>query len=47
MERGEETLLRPLQRNKALEGEAHERWELKEASKAVRTETPVMRVAKP
>jgi len=36
MERGEETLLRSPQRNKALEGEAQECWGLKEASKAVK-----------
>jgi len=36
MERGEETLLRSSERRKALEGEAQERWELKEASKAER-----------
>jgi hypothetical protein len=32
-ERGEETLPRSPERSKALKGEAHERWRLKEASK--------------
>jgi len=47
VERGEETLLRSPKRSKALKGEAHERWELKEASKGDWTEMLIERVAKP
>jgi len=35
-----ETFFRPLERRKALKGEAHERGELKEASKDEVSETP-------
>jgi hypothetical protein len=46
-ERGEETLPRSPGRSKALKGEAHERWGLKEASKELGVDRHAMRVAKP
>jgi len=45
-ERGEETLPRSPGRRKALKGEAHERWRLKNASKGLGMRH-AMRVAKP
>jgi hypothetical protein len=46
-ERGEETLPRSPERRKALKGEAHERWRLKQASKGLGVDRHAMRVAKP
>jgi len=47
MERGEETLLRSSEWRKALEGEAQECRELKEASRVIGIKRLIERVAKP
>lgn len=43
----EVTLLRSSERSKALKGEAHERWKLKEVSKGSGASFYIQRVAKP